>query len=221
MLTRRRALLTTAVAASATTAGCLDLLFGDGLEIEATAASVSQAALDETGYEKHQESDQTVEREFEVQGETRSVSATNKHAEYDRSIDLSVVGLGSQRAATFSAFTTPKAEIGGKTLNPIDNMDEGDIVQRAQARYGGIGNLSRVGETSVTLLGESGTTATEFEGAAGLSGTGQDVDLTMHVTEEVESGDDFALAVAAYPTRLDSTERENAFTLIEGVQHDG
>lgn len=218
---RRRALLTATVAASAATAGCLDLLFGDGLEIEATAASVSQSALEATGYEEHQVTSQTIEREFEVQGETRSVSATNKHAEYDRAIDLSAVGVGNQRAATFSAFTTPKAEIAGESLNPIEDMNEADVVQRAQARYDGFGNLSQVGESSVTLLGESGTTATEFEGEAALSGTGQTVDLTLHITEEVGSGDDFALAIAAYPTRLDSIERENVFTLIEGVQHDG
>lgn len=220
MPTSRRAFLTVAAAATAATAGCTDLVFGDGLEIEATAASVAEATLDDTGYEHHETTDQTIEREFEAGGESRTATVTNKHAQYDKAIDLGMVGLGRQRAAAFSVLTTPRVEVLGESFNPVEEWDAEQIVDQAQQRYEDFGNFQEVGETEVEVLGET-TTATEFEGEAALSGTGQTVDLTMHVCEAVESGEDFAVAIAAYPTRLDGSEREDAFAMFSGVEHDG
>lgn len=224
MVTRRVALAASAGLLSAGLAGCTDVLFGEGLDIEATAPSVSESALEETGYEEHQVREMPIEREFEVAGETRRVRATNWQAEYDKAVDLSGIGLGDalgrQRAATFSAVTTPKAEIAGQTLNPIDDMDTSEIVARAQQRYDDFGNLRQVDETTTSILGET-TTVDEFEGEASLTDADVTVDLTLHVSEAVESGDDFALVVAGYPTVLDASERDDAFRMIDGVEHDG
>lgn len=220
MQPRRSFLASGAVGAIAATAGCLDFLLGDDLSFSATAASVSDSALTETGYQENQTRSQTFERTFEVGGESRTVSITNQYAEYDRTVDLAVLGIGEQRAATFTAATTPKAEVLGQTSNPIADMDAEEIVRRSQGRYGTFEDLEVVNTFDVTLLGKQ-TTVTRFHGSAQLAGAGQDVEAEIQVSEAVGSGDDFALAVGGYPQQLADTEREHYRTLVDGVQHDG
>lgn len=224
MPTRRRALATGAgLLATATTAGCLEFLLGDGLSFEASRATVSPAALDETGYEENRVREVGLQREFEAGGQSREVSITNWQAEYDKRIDLGDLGLpvedATQRAAVFSVLSTPRVEIAGQEINPIDDVGTDEIVSRVQDRYEGISGLQEVGDQSATVLGTA-TTATEFQGDLALQNTGVTVDVTLHVTEAVEAGEDFVLAVGGYPNAL-SSERENAFRLFEGVQHEG
>lgn len=222
MPTRRRALATgAALLGTGTTAGCLDLLLGGGLSFEATRATVSQSTLDETGYQENRIRDVGIEREFEAAGQTRQVSITNWHAEYDKEIDLQDLGLpveGSQRAAIFGVLSTPRVEVAGQEFNPIDDVSTADIVSRLQSRYEGISGLQQVGESAATVL-DASTTATEFRGDLELRNAGVTVDVTLHVTEAVEDGEDFVLAVGGYPNVL-SGERENTFALFEGVEHD-
>mgnify|MGYP000515993811 CR=1 FL=1 len=219
MKSRRSFLASGAVGAIAATAGCLDFILGDDLSFSASAASVSDSALSESGYDKRRTQKKTFEKTFEVGGESRSVSVTNVYAEYDRTIDLSFLG-GSQRAATFTAATTPKAKVLGQTFNPIKDMSPAEIVRRAQGRYQGLSNLQTSGEHTVTILGKDAT-VTRFTGEAELSGSGQTVDIELQVSEAVSSGDDFLLAVSGYPQRLADEERQHYVTLAGGVQHDG
>jgi len=224
MPTRRDAIATGAgFVAAATSAGCLELLFGEGLSFEATAPSVAQAALDETGYRENRITDYGVQREFEAAGQSREVAVTNWQAEYDKSVDLADLGLSvesaSQRAAVFSVLSSPRVEVAGESFNPLEDMDAAQIVSQVQSRYEGIDGLQRVGEQSVTLLGTT-TTATEFQGDLELQNSGATVDVTLFVTRAVASGADFVLAVGAYPTAL-SSERENVSRLLEGIRHEG
>lgn len=219
MHTRRSVLGAAAGAGIAATAGCLDFILGDDLSFSATQASVSEAALAEAGYQQRRVRKQTLTREFEAGGESRSVDVTNWYAEYDRTIDLSILG-GSQRASTFTAITTPKAKVLGQTFNPVKEMSTADLVQRVQDRYQGFGDLEEHGSQSATLLGKS-TTVTRFTGTAELASAGQEIDVELQVAEAVGSGSDFALAYGAYPQRLADTERENYLTLLNGVEHDG
>lgn len=217
----RRSVLAAGAAATAATAGCVDFLLGDDLSFSATAASVSDPALSETGYHRRRVRDRTVEQTFEAGGESRTVEVTNRFAEYERSVDLGVLGgAGSADAATFTAVTSPKVEVLGQAFNPIQDMSARDLAQRAQGRYGGFGQLDPVGESSVTLLG-SGTTVTRFESEAGIDGLQTQPRIDLYVSDPVGSGSDFALIVAAHPQAISSREREHVFRLIEGLQHDG
>jgi len=220
MQTRRSFLATAATGAVAATAGCLDFILGDDLSFEATAASLAEATLSETGYEERRIKEQSMEREFEAGGESRTVGITNWLAEYDKSIDLSAIGGGDQRAATFTVLTTPQAEVLGQTFNPVGDMSAAEIVGLAQDRYEGFGSLSPQSETTATLLGSS-TTVTRFSGSAELAETGQNVDLELQVAEAVKSNGDFAVAIGGYPEQLASRERSNFFAMLENVQHDG
>lgn len=218
MFTRRETLATTGGLASALLAGCTGLIFGDGTEFEASTASVSQAALEETGYEDTGTQNRSLERTFEAAGQSRTVSVVNWQHRYEKTIDLSMVGMGEQRAGTFSAVTSPQVEVAGQDLNPLGEMSPSDILQRAQGNLQGIEDVGKVGSTDATMLGET-VTVSEFRGSARLSNSGGEVDVVLFVTEAVETGEDFALAVGGYPEALDSQERSNVMAMIEGVQH--
>lgn len=221
MQTRRSFLAAAATGTVAGTAGCLDFILGDDLNFEATAASVSESALSETGYEERRIRKQSAEREFEAGGESRTVGITNYHAEYDRSIDLAPIGGGEQRAATFTATTTPEADVLGQAFNPIKDMSAADIVEIAQSRYEGFGTLSRQGEATAPFLGQS-VTVVRFTGSADFADSGQQFDVELQVVDQaVKSNGDFAIAIGGYPEQLADRERENFFAMLEGVQHDG
>ncbi|GAB3683103.1 hypothetical protein GCM10028857_10070 [Salinarchaeum chitinilyticum] len=220
MPTRRSVLAAGASAGAVATAGCLDFILGnDDLSFSATQPSVSESALAESGYQQRRVREETLEREFEAGGSSRTVSVTNWYAEYDRTIDLSILG-GDQRASTFSAITTPKAKVLGQTFNPVGDMSTAELVQTVQDRYQGFGNLQERDSQSSTLLGKS-TTVTRFTGSAEHAASGAEIEIELQVAEAVGSNGDYALAYGAYPQQIADSERENYFTLLGGVQHDG
>lgn len=226
MLTRREALGATGVAIASSSAGCLDAIpfIGDEpVAFEATAASVPEATLQETGYEEQAIEEVVIERTFEAGGQSQDVVVTNWQAEYDKSVDLGGLGLtGDQehRAAIFTALTTPRVNVLGRTFNPVADMDAEELAAMIQDRYEGIDDLQQVGEETATVSGQS-TTVGEFETEAELVAAGATVDLTLHIAEAVESGDDLIVAVGGYPQALRSQELQHVFALMDAVVHDG
>lgn len=226
MLTRRGVLGATALAVTSGTAGCLEripFLGDEPVKFEATAASVPDPTLQETGYEVHTVKKDVIERTFEAGGETQDVVVTNWRAEYDKAIDLSSIGLtGDQRyqAAIFTALTTPKVEVLGRTFNPVAEMNAAELAEMIQERYDGIDDVQQVGEETASISGQS-TTVGEFETEAELVAAGTSVDLTLHIAEAVESGDDLIVAVGGYPRAIRVQEKAPVFTLMAAVEHDG
>lgn len=225
MQTRREALGAMGVAIIGGSAGCLDTIpfVGDEpVEFEATPASVPDSTLQETGYEEQGTEEVVVERTFEAGGESQDVVVTNWQAEYDKSVDLGELGLGDQeqRAAIFTALTTPQVDVLGRTFNPVADMDAAELAEMIQDRYEGIDDLQQVGEETAPVGGQS-TTVGEFETEAELAAAGTTVDLTLHIAEAVESGDDLIVAVGGYPQALRDQELDNIFALMAAVEHGG
>lgn len=223
--TRRSLLAIGAGAVTASTAGCIDRLpfLGDEpLEFGADPASVPEAVLEETGYEEHEIEEVVVEETFEAAGQTQDVIVTNWQAEYDKAIDLDELPLPTDervRAAVVTALTTPQVNVLGRTFNPVADMGSEELAEMVQDQYEQLTELERVGEESVTVAGES-TTVGEFEGEATLAGDAVSVDLTVHIAEAVESGEDFIIGVGGYPTRLRDRERPHVFSVFEAIEHD-
>lgn len=226
MLSRRTLLGAAGVTLAGVTAGCLDqvpFVGGEPLAFEATPASVPAATLDETGYEQRRTEEATVERTFEAAGRSQDVVVTNWQAEYDRAVDLAELGLPvdqRQQAAVFTVLSTPQVEVLGRTFNPVGEMDADELAGMVQDRYDDAGRLDHVGDATATVAGESATVG-EFETEAELVETGQGIDLTLHVSEAVPSGEDFLVAVGGYPSLLQTAEREHIFTMMDAVEHDG
>lgn len=220
-LSRRAVLGGSGVALAGSTAGCLDVIFGEELEFEATTATVPESTLGETGYEENAVESTVIERTFEAGGSSQDVVVTNWQAAYDKAVEL---GIGSEavegeaRAATFTALSTPQVSILGRTFNPIADMSPGELAEMVQDRYEGVGEIERVGEDTATIRGES-TTVAAFESEAELGESGVTVDIVLHVSEAVQSDDDLIVAVGGYPKQLADQERGNVFTMMEAIEH--
>lgn len=194
-------------------AGCLDFITGGPAEFSASPAQIPQGVLDQTGYELDGVSDQEIEREFEAGGESRTVKVTNKIAEHHKSVQLPNLGSDAE-AAIFTALTTPKVEVLGKSFNPIKNMSARRIVRIVQQQYDGVAAPTQESESTVTVNGED-TTQTKFRADAEFEGS--PVELYLHITEAVELGSDFLITVGGYPTAL-AGEEQNIFQLLRGAE---
>lgn len=226
MQSRRTFLTLGASTAIATTAGCtasIPFVGDEPMEFGADSASIPQSVLDETGYDDHEIEEVKIERTFEAGGQTQDVIVTNWQAEYDKTIDLSELGVPIDerlRAAVCTALTTPQVSVLDRTFNPVGEMTSEELAEMVQDRYEGMENLERVDEDTITITGES-TTVGEFETEAELVDEGISIDLTLHIAEAVESGDDLVVGVGGYPTELRSDERPNLFSLLEAIEHNG
>lgn len=129
---RRTFLAGSAVALGAGTAGCGFILGDEPLEFEADQATVAESTAADAGYEFQGVNDQVLERTFEAADQSRSVTVTNRMAEYEKQVDLGP--LGEHRAAIFTALSTPQVSILGKTFNPVANMSTADLAERIQSQ---------------------------------------------------------------------------------------
>jgi len=211
---RRQTAAVLAMAALMTTAGCGFLLGSEAATFTASPATVSQQALDDSGYEEVSVTANTVSRNFSAAGQTRTVEVTNQIAQYERQIDLGP--LGSQRAGVFVAFTSPSVSVLGQSFNPIADMTTQELLTRFESQYEGMSVGSQVGSRSITVLGES-RTVDKYEGAARIGG--QEVDVYIEITEVFKHGSDHVVAIAIYPQRSASSP-DRVTTLFEGLEHD-
>ncbi|WP_232688622.1 DUF6517 family protein [Halobacterium zhouii] len=202
-----------ALAVLVLSSGCLGFLSGP-VTFSASKATVSENALSETGYEKARIQSNEVTRTFSVVNQSKNVTVTNWISMYERSVDLPLGG--NQRAAVFSAFTTPEVSVLGQSFNPVEKYSNRELAALAQKQYGSLSVGNAVGNRTVEMLNQSAT-VTKFEGQATLKG-GQSVDVYVHVTK-VNHGSDYVVAVAIYPQRLDG-EQQKVDALLKGLQHD-
>jgi hypothetical protein len=211
MTDRRTFLATAGTGLAAMTAGCGVILGNEPATFTASAAAVPESTLQQTGYEFVANENMEIEREFSVAGQSRQAIVTNVLAKHERSVDLGP--LGSQRAAVFTALTTPKAEVLGETFNPVAEMSATDLAEMAQDQYQGVDKTQQQRTSEVTI---NGTTTTQAKFGATTTFAGTSVDVALHVSEAVELGSDFLVTFGGYPQRL-SGEEENIIELMESV----
>ena len=211
---RRRALLAIGSAGIATSVtGCIGFLTGsEPLELAAERATLSDRALEETGYEEDEIRDETISRSFSAAGQEREVEVTNWVATYDRTLDLGA--LGEQELAVFALLSTPQVKIFDRTFNPVGEMSNRELLQELQGRYSSFSVGSRVDTTEMTVLGES-VEVEKYEGTASFDQT--DIELFIHIAN-VPHDSDFVIPVAMYPKRLPG-ESDRVFRLYRGIQH--
>ena len=216
-VTRRRALAAGGAAALAGLAGCtaLDVVTGDEpAEFSAGTATVGDATLSESGYQLNEVTDQTVSREVEAAGQTREVRVTNTVAEYDKAVEL----FGERyQAAVFAAVATPKVEVLGEALNPIEDYTTRERAELILSRYEGVGDLERGSEYATTVLGTD-VEVVVYTADAEIEGTGVSVELELHIGEPVAAGEDFVLPLAAYPASFG--DGENVRRMMNGIEHE-
>lgn len=218
-MTNRRSFIRAAGALglAGASAGCVGVITGSQpAEFSSGTATVPASALEETGYETVGVEALEIDRTVSVAGQERRVIVTNQLAQYDKSIELPTGD--SYRGALFAVLATPAVEILGRTMNPVAQLGTGELARRVLSQYEGLGNLREDGTETVTILGtetEVGRFLTDAEVAAGVT-----AEVRIHVAEAVRAGDDFVVAVGAYPTIL-SGEGEAVRTMMRAIEHEG
>jgi hypothetical protein len=208
----RRTSIGVAMAVLVLSSGCMGFLSGP-VTFSASKATVSDDALESTEYEESRVTSNEVERSFSGGGQSKNVTVTNWVAMYERSVDLPLGG--NQRAAVFSAFSTPEVSVLSQSFNPVEKYSNRDLAELAQKQYDSLTIGDAAGTRNVQMLGQS-TEVTKFEGQATLQG-GETIDVYVHVTKVNHEGD-YVVAVGIYPQKLDG-EQEKVDTLLNGVEH--
>jgi len=214
MVPNRRGAAVIAIALLLVTSGCIGFLPGSQpLRFSAEPAAVSGSAAEDAGYEYNGTRELTVNRSFDVGGQERRVVATNRIADYSKSIELGP--LGEAEVGVFNVVTTPAVEVAGQTLNPIGSYSNARLVEFVQQQYSGLGDIQQVSERNVTIQGTE-TTVTKFSATASIEG--REIDVFVHVTK-YRNGDDFIVAVGVYPQQLESSEESNIFSMLRAIDH--
>jgi len=210
----RRGLLAGGVGLAAGLAGCAGVV-GDPTSFEAEAATVSDAALSETGYGEFRVRSETSTRTFEAGGQSQDVEVTSQVAEYDRAIEV----LGERfQGAAFTVLSTPQVTVLGATFNPVGDMSNAELAELIQDRYDGVENVERAAdaEYATEVLGTE-TRVVRYDADGDIADLGLTVDLRLHIADVVEAGEDFVVPLAAYPTAID--DGDAVLTLLNGVEH--
>jgi hypothetical protein len=194
------------------TAGCSGIL-GEDQSFEATEISVSDDALNETGYGSAEEREYTFNETIELDGNETEVSMTSHLAGYQKSY--------ANGTGYFVALATPKAPIAGIDANPLGSADQKRLVSEAISRSGEAGvdvsadDIQVAGNTSVTILDTDATVVT-YNTTIEQSST--EKDMRVHATR-IEHGDDHVVAVGVTPVSADGAT-DDVITLFEGIEHD-
>ncbi|WP_132059854.1 DUF6517 family protein [Halorussus amylolyticus] len=209
----RRVVAGALLAAMVVVSGCTGILSGS-VTFSASEATVSDDALESTGYEHNRTDEMTVNETFSVAGQSRDVEVTNWISEYHRSVGID--GLAEQRVAVFTTFSSPKVSVLGQSFNPLAEYDNRELAEQFTTQLNAVNDLQEVGSRNVTMLGSS-TEVTKFE-ATVTTAAGLQFDAYVHVTK-VEHGDDHVAAIGVYPQQLPD-EQETVNELIRGVEHE-
>jgi hypothetical protein len=211
----RRVAAPLALAVLLVTSGCSFVTGQGSLAFEASDVSVSQSALEDTGYTESRDTTRETSRNVTVADESRTVTVTNHVGEYTRQIDLGPVE--SRELARFTVLSTPKVTVAGQgPFNPVGDMSNAELARTFQGEYGAVGNVQLVENRTGRLLGGD-VTVSKFSAEA-RTGSGQSVDVYLHVAK-ADDGEDFVVAVAVYPQQVDG-EREHVNRLLRGIRHE-
>jgi len=208
----RRAVASVSLAVLLVLGGCTGFLSGP-VSFAASQATVSDDALEETGYQHNSTEAMNVSRTFEAAGQSKEVEVTNWISEYHQRVGLP--GVGEQKVAIFATFASPKVEILGKSFNPLDKYDDRQLAQQFTSQLDSVSAIEQVDSQNRTMLGKT-TRVSKFE-ASVTTATGIEFDAYLHVTK-VEHEGDFVVAIGVYPQKLPGQDQK-VYRLIRGVQH--
>lgn len=196
------------------TSGCAGILAESGPAVfSASPVGVNDADVAGTAFEHQETRTAWINRTVEVAGQSRDVRAKNHVSIYRRPVSVDLEG-----GVTFGLFvvvSTPKASIAGQAFNPIGRMSHEEMIDQLAGRVDGVSDVERVDSRTLDVLGTE-TDVVRFSGVVERSG--QEVPVYIEVTR-VGHGDDFVVAIGAYPRSTADQVRPGVTTLFEGIEH--
>lgn len=227
----RRVILPALVALLLVSSGCVGLVTGETVAFEASEGTVSDSALESTGYEASNTTQRAITRDVSFFGQERTVRIVNQVARYTKDGSLAdasgnetlsrAVESGQVESTTVPdlsrciVLTSPGAEVAGQTLNPAGSWSNERIFQEIADQTGQLDNLEQSGSRTTDALGDS-RQVTEFTATTEVQG--REVEVRAHVVSFEHEGD-VVIAVGVHPEELD--EEENIDELLGGLEHSG
>ncbi|UPM42471.1 DUF6517 family protein [Halocatena salina] len=194
------------------TSGCLDVLTGEEpYSVESEPVDVSDDALSSTEYELARNESPTFNNSVSVADQERSVEATSHMREYERNTDLAGTEVSVTR---FVVLSTPKAEIGGQSMNPIGDWSNNQLIEELLGTYEGVDTPEFDGNRTASVLGEERTVSTYTATAQVVEEVS--VPVTIHVASFAHE-DDYITVIAVHPDDLEEQQRIDR--LLEGLEH--
>lgn len=207
---RRTLLASLSTSAVIGVSGCLGLV---GLDYhESSPAGVEATVREDTGYSSTGTDELIVEELVSIGPISETVVAVNYLTEYEKAIDLGP--LGSHRAAIFLVLSTPKISVLGREFNPVESMDSTDIVALIEQSYDDIDDINHLDDEELEILGQA-TTVSKFSAAAVFDGI--EFDVNMHVSQAIETDEDFIIGIGVYPRELAGNEEDNVRRLMQSI----
>lgn len=194
------------------TTGCLGFILGNNaLSIESEPVAVSNSTLSDTDYEQIRSDAITFNTSVSVGDQERTVNATSHVREYSRDANLPATDMAVTRFVTLS---TPKAEVGGESLNPIGDRSNSQLAERLLRSYDGIESPEPVNNRTVTSLNGERTIST-YKATAQITQNVQ-IPVMLHVTTFAHN-DDYITVLAVHPKQIDEQARIDQ--LLAGLEH--
>jgi hypothetical protein len=227
----QRILLTALVSLLAVSAGCTGLITGETVEFEANNATVSDGALDSTGYEAENYTQRSISRDVSVADQERTIRVINQIHRYTKDGTLADAtgndtlsqavesGLLSETTvpavSQFVVVASPGAEMAGQTLNPAGEWSNERVLEQVASQTGQLEDIEKDRVRTATSLGAS-RNVTTFN--ATTEKAGQEIDVRAHVASFEHAGD-VIIVVGVHPQAMD--EEENVDELLGGLEHSG
>jgi hypothetical protein len=202
----RRAVLGALGGLTAALAGCP--LLNEPSSQAAEPAAVGDSALDGTGFELKETTDEVLEQTVEAGGESTDLSLTNWVTRYTRPLPRVEAD-----AVRFTLLTTPSVSLAGQSVNPLQQLDEAALVEEMVSRQqtAPVENVEPTGQRTVTVL-ETEVTFTEFDAET----TKNQVALRLYLGDLAHDGD-VIVVFGLHPQLVE--EAETMYTLAGGVDH--
>lgn len=215
-MNRRTALRSVAAGVTAyMTAGCLDIVFGNGVEVTADVAEPAAETLSETGYTLAESDELSIEETVEFGGQSRTVTANSPTRTYQRSIELGGIEL---EGGLFAVASLPTVAVAGRTFNPISDLSHAELLTRFGSelggQYGSLENAEFEGEFQEPIL-EQETTVSKFLMTTTLQQ--REVDTSLYVAT-IDHNEDLIVSVGGHPQSLPE-ERARVIDLKRSLQH--
>lgn len=245
----RRIVLTAVVALIVVSSGCVGLITGDTVEFEANESSVSDSALDSTGYELNNSTERSITREVSFFGQERTIRILNQVKRYTSGGSLAAA-TGNETVAGNETLADSERVANNETLQGAVENETGNttdvpglkrfvVVSSPGANVLGQTLNPAAGWSNERILdqvaGQTGQLNNlEQDGSRTAESLGEERDITeFTATTEVEGREidvrvhvvsfehegDVVIAVAVHPEEFDETD--NVDELIGGIEHSG
>ncbi|RQG97751.1 DUF6517 family protein [Natrarchaeobius chitinivorans] len=211
-ISRRSVLAAGATGTLALTAGCLDFVTGDGpLEFAAERVTPSASALEETGYEEDDSTQEVIEETIDV-GVERDVRASLWVSTYTKSRTIEGV---EREANNFVAVSIPGMEVLGRSFNPLADMSNEELLEEFLGEANGdVEDIDHEESFTLDVLG-SGREVDRFTGQTQEAGEVIEVSLTL---TSFLHDDDLIVLLGTHPEVL-AEEAANVEVLMESAEH--